>query len=104
MPFGEIMAWKNLKQRSLAAVKELDSVHELIDWARLEHHLGDIHSSARGKKARPPLMMLKEALNKVILAREGIYNVLILLDPLLRGDYESGFNQRFLMVSNNFIY
>ncbi|MDP0588255.1 MAG: hypothetical protein QS748_03260 [Candidatus Endonucleobacter bathymodioli] len=36
MPFGEIMAWKNLKQRSLAdsmlidhdAVKELDSAHE----------------------------------------------------------------------------
>ncbi|MDP0587958.1 MAG: hypothetical protein QS748_01615 [Candidatus Endonucleobacter bathymodioli] len=36
MPFGEIMAWENLKQRSLPdsmlidhdAVKELDSVHE----------------------------------------------------------------------------
>jgi len=34
------MAWKNLKQRSLAeamlidhdALKELDAVHELIDW------------------------------------------------------------------------
>ncbi|MDP0587981.1 MAG: hypothetical protein QS748_01740 [Candidatus Endonucleobacter bathymodioli] len=59
MPFGEIKAWKNLKQRSLAdsmlidhdAVKELDSVHELIDWARLEHHLKDIHSSSRGEKA-----------------------------------------------------
>ncbi|MDP0590071.1 MAG: hypothetical protein QS748_13140 [Candidatus Endonucleobacter bathymodioli] len=49
MPFGEIMVWKNLKQRSLAdsmrvdhvAVKELDSVHELIDWVRLE---GEIKS------------------------------------------------------------
>jgi len=59
MPFGEIMVWKNLKQRSLAdsmlidhdAVKELDSVYELIDWARLEHHLKDIHSSSRGEKA-----------------------------------------------------
>ncbi|MDP0587856.1 MAG: hypothetical protein QS748_01045 [Candidatus Endonucleobacter bathymodioli] len=48
------MAWKNLKQRSLAdsmlidhdAVKELDSVYELIDWDRLEHHLKDIHSSS----------------------------------------------------------
>ncbi|MDP0588347.1 MAG: hypothetical protein QS748_03795 [Candidatus Endonucleobacter bathymodioli] len=64
------MAWKNLKQCSLAdsmridhdAVKELDSVHELIDWARLEHHLKDIHSSARGEKAWPPLMMFKELL------------------------------------------
>ncbi|MDP0589834.1 MAG: hypothetical protein QS748_11840 [Candidatus Endonucleobacter bathymodioli] len=43
MPFGEIMVWKNLKQRSLEdsmlidhdAVKELDSVHELIDWVGL---------------------------------------------------------------------
>ncbi|MDP0588144.1 MAG: hypothetical protein QS748_12100 [Candidatus Endonucleobacter bathymodioli] len=56
MPFGEIMVWENLKQRSIAdlmlidhdAVKELDSIHELIDWSRLEHHLKDIHSSARG--------------------------------------------------------
>ncbi|MDP0589835.1 MAG: hypothetical protein QS748_11845 [Candidatus Endonucleobacter bathymodioli] len=66
------MVWKNLKQRSLAdsmlidhdAVKELDSVHELIDWARLEHYLKDIHSSARGEKPWPPLLMFKESLNK----------------------------------------
>ncbi|MDP0587760.1 MAG: hypothetical protein QS748_00525 [Candidatus Endonucleobacter bathymodioli] len=53
MPFGEIMAWKNLKQRSLAdsmridhdTVKELDSVHEFINWARLEHHLKTITRS-----------------------------------------------------------
>ena len=72
MPFGEIMVWKNLKQRSLAdsmlidhdAVKELDSVYELIDWARLEHHLKYIHSSARGEKAWPPLIMFNESLNK----------------------------------------
>ncbi|MDP0588324.1 MAG: IS5 family transposase [Candidatus Endonucleobacter bathymodioli] len=64
------MAWKNLKQRSLAdsmlidhdAVKELDSVYELIDWDRLEHHLKDIHSSSRGEKAWPPLMMFKALL------------------------------------------
>jgi len=50
MPFGEIMVWKNLKKLNLAdsmlidhdAVKELDSVHKLIDWAGLEHHLKDI--------------------------------------------------------------
>lgn len=47
MPIGEIMDWKNMKQPSLAnsilvdhdVVKELDFVQELIDWARLEHHL-----------------------------------------------------------------
>ncbi|MDP0588745.1 MAG: transposase [Candidatus Endonucleobacter bathymodioli] len=44
------------------AVKELYSVHELIDWARLEHHLKDIHSSSRGEKAWPPLMMFKALL------------------------------------------
>ncbi len=38
------MAWKNIKQRSFAdelvevhsAVEELDDVHELINWARIE--------------------------------------------------------------------
>ena len=39
---------------------------------------------------------LEEDLNKVILSRKGIYKVFILLDPRLRADYESGFNQRFL--------
>ena len=64
------MAWKNLTQRSLAeamliehdAVKELDSVHDLIDWSRLEPLLADIHSSARGEKSWPPLMMFKALL------------------------------------------
>ncbi|MDP0563258.1 MAG: hypothetical protein QS721_13405 [Candidatus Endonucleobacter sp. (ex Gigantidas childressi)] len=53
------MAWKNLTQRSLAdamliehdAVKELDAVHELIDWSRLEQRLSQIHSKARDEKA-----------------------------------------------------
>ncbi len=66
------MAWKNLKQRSLAelmlihhdALKEQDEVHELIDWSRLEQLLSDIHSSTRGEKAWPPLMMLKALLLK----------------------------------------
>ena len=64
------MAWKNLKQRSLAdamllthdALKELDDVHALIDWSRLEVLLSDIYSSSRGEKAWPPLMMLKALL------------------------------------------
>lgn len=64
------MAWKNLKQRSLAdamllthdALTELDDVHALIDWSRLEVLLSDIYSSSRGEKAWPPLMMLKALL------------------------------------------
>ena len=55
------MAWKNLKQRSLGdallidheALQELDGVHELIDWSRLEQLLINIHSSTRGEKAWP---------------------------------------------------
>ncbi|PCI12007.1 MAG: hypothetical protein COB71_10790 [Thiotrichales bacterium] len=46
------MAWKNLKQRSLAesmliehdALKERDDVHELITWPRSETLLSDIHT------------------------------------------------------------
>jgi len=64
------MAWKNIKQRSLAdamlidhhALRELDDVHNLIDWSRLERLLMDIYSSTRGEKAWPPLMMLKALL------------------------------------------
>ena len=64
------MAWKNLKQRSLGdallidheALQELDGVHGLIDWSRLEQLLINIHSSTRGEKAWPPLMMLKALL------------------------------------------
>jgi transposase, IS5 family len=64
------MAWKNLKQQSLAeamlvdheAIKELDDVHDLINWSRLECLLSDIHSSKKGEKAWPPLMMFKALL------------------------------------------
>ena len=64
------MAWKNLKQRSLAdsmlidhdALKELDAVNDLITWSRVEVLLSDIHSSAKGEKAWPPLMMFKALL------------------------------------------
>ena len=64
------MAWKNLKQRSLAdsmlidhdTLKELDSVNELIEWDRLERILQGIHASPRGEKAWPPLLMFKALL------------------------------------------
>ena len=53
-----IMAWKNLKQRSLAdsmmieyeALKELDSVNELIEWTRLERVLKRIYARAKGRE------------------------------------------------------
>ncbi|MBQ0721754.1 MAG: IS5 family transposase, partial [Gammaproteobacteria bacterium] len=44
------------------AVKELDAVHELIDWSRLEQQLSGIHSKKQGEKAWPPLMMFKALL------------------------------------------
>jgi IS5 family transposase len=64
------MAWKNLKQRSLAdalivehaALTELDDVHALLNWSKLEEHLLDIHNKAAGEKAWPPLMMFKALL------------------------------------------
>lgn len=64
------MAWKNLKQKSLAdalivehaALTELDDVHELLDWSKLEAHLISIHNKATGEKAWPPLMMFKALL------------------------------------------
>lgn len=64
------MAWKNLKQKSLAdalivehaALTELDDVHALLDWTSLEGHLVNIHNKAGGEKAWPPLMMFKALL------------------------------------------
>ena len=64
------MAWKNLEQTTLvdamlidhAALKELDDVHELIDWSRVEKILSAIHTSKRGEKAWPPLLMFKKLL------------------------------------------
>jgi transposase, IS5 family len=64
------MAWKNLKQRSLAdsmlidheALRELDDVHELINWLPLEQLLSGIHSKSKGEKAWPPIMMFKALL------------------------------------------
>lgn len=64
------MAWKNIKQRSLAdamvvaheAIKELDELNELINWSRVEEHLYQIHAKPRGEKAWPPLFMFKALL------------------------------------------
>jgi IS5 family transposase len=64
------MAWKNLKQLSLAdsltseheALTELDDVNEMIDWQAIEHLLCDIHSKRRGNTAWPPLFMFKALL------------------------------------------
>jgi IS5 family transposase len=64
------MAWKNLKQRSLAddlmvdhaALEELDDVSSLIGWNRLESMLSHIHSKRQGEKAWPPIMMFKALL------------------------------------------
>ncbi len=64
------MAWKNLKQKSLAdslmvhhhALEELDGVNDLLDWSRIEDLLVDIHNKRRGEQAWPPLMMFKALL------------------------------------------
>jgi len=64
------MAWKNLQQTTLVdamlieheALKELDDVHELINWSRIESLLAELHSSRRGEKAWPPLLMFKALL------------------------------------------
>lgn len=56
------MAWKNLKQTSLAgalvsthsALEELDDAHNLINWSRLENLLSQIHIKRRGEKPGRP--------------------------------------------------
>jgi IS5 family transposase len=61
------MAWKNLKQLSLAdsltseheALTELYDINELMDWEAIEHLLGDIHAKRRGNSAWPPVFMFK---------------------------------------------
>lgn len=64
------MSWKQLNQRSFAdalcvehdALTELDDVHELIDWQRVEVLLSGIHNKVRGERAWPPLLMFKALL------------------------------------------
>lgn len=61
------MSWKQLSQSSLAdslashhkSLEELDDIHELLDWSRIEAHLRDMFSSKRGEPAWPPLLMFK---------------------------------------------
>jgi hypothetical protein len=61
------MSWKQLSQSSLAdslashhkSLEELDDIHELLDWTRIEAHLKDMFSSKRGEPAWPPLLMFK---------------------------------------------
>ena len=64
------MAWKNLQQTTLVdammiehdALKELDDVHELIDWFRVKNILSGIHASKRSEKSWPSLLMFKALL------------------------------------------
>lgn len=64
------MAWKNIDQKSFAdellveheALTELDDVHNLINWQRIEAMLSGIHNKARGEQAWPPVMMFKALL------------------------------------------
>lgn len=67
------MSWKSLKQHSLAdsmlidhaALHELDTVNEQINWEAIEDLLSHIHSKPSGEKAWPPLMMFKVLLLQV---------------------------------------
>ena len=53
------MAWKHLKQRSLAdaaivdhaALQELDSLNEMINWSQIEVLLSNIHLAFSSKTA-----------------------------------------------------
>nr|VFK08291.1 MAG: protein of unknown function (DUF4469) with IG-like fold [Candidatus Kentron sp. LPFa] len=64
------MAWKNLKQLGLVdgfliehkALTEFDEVNALIDWARIENFLSNIHAKPRGEKSWPPVMIFKALL------------------------------------------
>jgi IS5 family transposase len=64
------MAWKNLKQRSLAydlvseheALTELDDVNDFMDWQAIEDLLCDIHTKRRGNSAWTPLFLFKALL------------------------------------------
>ena len=55
------MAWKNLKQLSLAdsltseheALTELDDINELMDWKAIEHLVGNINAKRSGNMHGP---------------------------------------------------
>jgi hypothetical protein len=69
------MAWKNLKQLSLAdsltsehdaltgfTLTELDDINELKDWQAIEHLVENAHAKRCGNTTWPPLFMLKALL------------------------------------------
>jgi hypothetical protein len=64
------MAWKNLKQLSLAdsltseheTLTELDGINELKDWQAIEHLVENAHAKRCGITTWPPLFMLKALL------------------------------------------
>lgn len=53
------MAWKELKQRSLADalqasnrfIEEFDEINALLDWARIELLFSGIHNRKKGERA-----------------------------------------------------
>lgn len=71
------MAWKQLNQMTFVdeliheheAIKELDEIHELIDWKQIEKRLININNKETGVRAWPPLMMFK------ILLLQSFYNL-----------------------------
>jgi len=61
------MAWKNTEQLTFAdalfiehdSIKELDSIHELLNWQAIEQILKNIHNGQAGERAYHPVMMFK---------------------------------------------
>ena len=61
------MAWKNTEQLTFTdallvehdSIKELDSIHELLNWQGIEQILKNIHNNQAGKRAYHPVMMFK---------------------------------------------
>ena len=101
LKFRHLLECNQLTDQLFAAVSEHLRLHGLAlsKGTMVDATLISASSTTKTLKANVILKCtrhVKEALNKVVLAQEGIYKVLILLDPRLRGDYESGFNQRLL--------
>jgi len=44
------------------ALKELDDVHDLIEWSQIEGLLSGVYAKVRGERAWLPLMMFKAIL------------------------------------------
>lgn len=61
------MVWKQTGQLGLAdalathheSLEELDDLHDLIDWKRIEHLLRHVHSATKGEPAWHPVIMFK---------------------------------------------